>query len=122
MSTNYRDDAPSIVGAPGSTTAPQRTIYTAETYASDLSRKIAAEHPPTRIVPVTFVGVQRHISVGGTRYGLPAGYLSREMEHDPIAFVLSPSGSVHVLVAEGELVGLTTAIIASIRKRYFPNT
>lgn len=121
MST-YPNDAPTIVGTPTGRTPPQRTTYTAEARASDLSRKIAAEHPPTHIGPVSFVGVQRHISVGGTRYGLPAGYLSREMEHDPVAIVLSPAGAVHVLVAEGELFGLTTEIIASLRKRYFPNT
>lgn len=118
MST-YPGDGPAIVGA---STAPPMTKYTAETYASEVARKIAAAHPPTRIVPVTFVGVQRSISVGGTRYGLPPGYLSREMEHDPIAFVLDTHGGIHVLVAEGEVMGLEAPILNSIRRKYFPDS
>jgi hypothetical protein len=108
----YPSDAPRIpivLGTPAVTTARP----------SQRAHQVADAQPSVRIVPVTVAGVARFITVGETEFGLPAGYRSAHAEHEPIAYLYSPQGRVHVLCPSGEVTGFSVEVLESIRAKYF---
>lgn len=76
-----------------------------------------------RAVPVTFGGNASHVQIGGSRYGLPPGWISRRIYGDhkraEAVYVLEPGGSLHLLTEAGE-IPIPDRLVDALVGRDFP--
>ncbi|MBO3664067.1 hypothetical protein [Microbacterium stercoris] len=82
------------------------------------ARAIATAHLKTTIIQPALAGPVK-LDVGVSTYAIPKGSRVAHHADEPIAYVLTPQGGLHVISERGELTGVAPAVLATIRRVRF---